>query len=121
MDVFASLNLSDQSSSRLREGAQSITEKGLPPLVLTTVCSRRSFSSADANEDANFPSWPLVYRCFIENKGCGIVRSGPFVNEDMLSDLDGLKCQSRGRCGSTSLPNRAVKFRGRLLSRIVGP
>lgn len=116
VDILAALDFGNQSSSRLGERAQRISEEVLPPLMALAVGSRRALAGSHTDEDANFPPGPLVDRRLIQNLRRRIVRTRSLVDKDMLSDLDGFERKSGGRGCPTSLPDRAIELRRGLLS-----
>lgn len=116
VDVLAAFDFRNQPSSRLGERAQCISEEVLPPLVALAVCSRRSLAGSHADEDANFPPRPLVDGRLIQYLRRRIVRAGTFVDEDMLSNLNGFKRKAGGRRCPTGLPDSAIELRRGLFS-----
>lgn len=92
MRVFTAFNLCQQSPLRLGKIAHRPSSEALPPLLFLRIRTERSFSRADADEDADLAPWPFVDRRFIEKLWRRIELAIAFINKDGLSDLDGFEC-----------------------------
>ena len=88
--------------------------------MLLGVCAFGSLSRPYAHKDADFAAGPFVTDGFIEGHGGWVVFAGTFIEEDGLSDLDGLECQGSRGCGSAGLPYCGVGFDGGFFAGIVG-
>ena len=119
VDFLAALYFGNQPSSCFGECAQRIPEEVLPPLMLPIIRARWPSPCTDTHKNANISARPFVYRCFLEDLGCGIVRARPFIDEDMLTDLDRLEGKTSSRRGPSGLPNGAIELGWRFFAGVV--
>lgn len=91
MDILAPLDLGDQASTSFRERAQGIPKEVLPPFVLPIVGAWWALASSHADKHSDLATGPLVHDRFIQRLRRGVVGAGTFVDEDVLSNLNGLE------------------------------
>jgi hypothetical protein len=90
MGGFAGLDLRDEPPSGFGEHAHAATQELFPPFVFGDAASFRTFAGADADKDTNLPRGPFTDSLFQRRDG-RVVLSGPFVDEDGLTDLNGFE------------------------------
>lgn len=81
MCILASFDLVDQSASCFGEVAHAAAHEALPPEMLLAVGAGRPLSGADAHQNTDFASRPLVAERFIDYLRGWIILSCAFVNE----------------------------------------
>lgn len=93
VNILATFDLANESSSCLGECTQCVTKEILPPFMLSVVGSRRPSSGANTNEDSNFSARPFVDDRFLKNLWCWVVGAGTFIDKVVLTDSDWLECK----------------------------
>jgi hypothetical protein len=86
MNILATLDLGDQSSSRLGKCAETIPKEVFPPLMLPIVRARRTLAGAYADKPG-----PLVDSRFIQDLRRRIIRTCTLIDKEMLADLNWFK------------------------------
>ena len=120
MGGFTGLDLGDEPPPGFGEHAHAAAQELFPPFVLGDATPFRTFTGTDADKDTNVPRGPFT-NSLLQRRDGGVVVSGPFVDEDSLTDLNGFESQSCSARGSAGLPDRTVEFRRWFFSRIVRP
>lgn len=116
VDDFAILDLGNE----LFPGLGIITHEALVPGMRVVFGASGSASSTDTDKNSDFSAWPFVDCGFVESSWCWIEVAGPVIVEYRLPDSDWLEGEADSRCCTSSLPDFAVVFRSRFLSRVVG-
>lgn len=116
VNLLAPLDLGDQLPSRLGE----VAEKSFIPHLRVRIAASGASSGTDTDENAYFPSWPLVHHGLVQGFGTGVESANTVVMEDRLADLNWLESEANRAGCATGLPDLAVEFGGWLASGVVG-
>lgn len=116
VNLLAPLNLGNQPPSRLGK----VAEKSFIPHLRVRIAASGASSGTDTDENAYFPSWPLIHHSLVQGFGTGVESTDTIVMEDRLTDLNGLESEANRAGCATGLPDLAVEFGGWLASGVVG-
>ena len=87
--------------------------------MLDVIRTGRPLPGANADENADLPTRPLVGHRLFEDQRSRIIFSGAFVDEDTLANFDGLERETGRGSGPSCFPDGAVGLSEGLLAGVI--